>query len=69
LSAIKIDTSLFADLAADINLEVTGDANDDRGIKFVVNTLDWLSHFTGPIVFDGTEVPYKVDFRIQAMRQ
>lgn len=65
LSAIKIDTSLFADLAADINFEVTGDANDDRGIKFVVNTLDWLSQFTGPIVFDGTEVPYKVDFRIQ----
>jgi len=35
LSAIKIDTSLFADLAADINLEVTGDANDDRGINLL----------------------------------
>lgn len=59
-----IDTSNFADIAADINLEVTGDANDQTGIKFVVSAMKYISTFTNAIAFDSTENPYKIDFKV-----
>lgn len=64
LSAVKIDTTGYADLAAEINLEVTGDASDVTGTKFVVGMLNYLSTFTGPMVFDGAADSYKVDFNV-----
>lgn len=64
MQAMKINTANYADLAADINLEVTGDAEDVIGTKFVVGILNYLSTFTGAMVFDGAEDVYKVDFSV-----
>ncbi len=64
LSEIKINTANYADLAADINREVTGDASDVTGTKFVVGMLYYLSLFTGPMVFDGAQDSYKIDFNV-----
>ncbi len=51
-------------MAADINREVTGDASDVTGTKFVVGMLYYLSPLTGPMVFDGAQDSYKIDFNV-----
>ncbi|HOQ37430.1 MAG TPA: S-layer homology domain-containing protein, partial [Acetivibrio sp.] len=62
LSSIEIDTKKFKTLAGDINYEITGDRNDNTGIKFVVKSLEYVSVLTGPMVTDGKNDKFKVSF-------
>jgi len=62
LTGISINTSNFSSLAGDINYEITGNCNDNTGIKFVVKSLEYVSVLTGPMVTDGKSNMYKVDF-------
>jgi len=62
LSSIEIDTKNFKTLAGDINYEITGDRNDNTGIKFVVKSLEYVSVLTGPMVTDGKNDKFKVSF-------
>ena len=62
LALISINTQKFPRLAGDINYEITGNCNDNTGIKFVVKSLEYVSVLTGPMVTDGKSNMYKVDF-------
>ena len=56
-----LDTTGFRGIAADINMEITGDSYDDFGIKLVFSMIDILSTLSyTPSVRDDDVDPYKV---------